>query len=116
LRKLRREAAGFLTVRDKEIAEEFVKNMRSYLQHIEIFEMVKGMYDKRQKEQRRAEIDNNGLFDLNKVTLAHMEEAGVSLREFEHIKLIYSADPELFRPSEYGQFSPHSMIIDVAKY
>ena len=25
-------------------------------------------------------------------------------------------DEDLFRPSEFGSFSPHSMIIDVTKY
>lgn len=45
LRKLRREASGFLTTRDKAVVEDLGKNMREYLRHYQIYEMVQGMYD-----------------------------------------------------------------------
>ena len=38
LRKLKREAAGFLNKRDKQLVEEFVKNPRAYLKHIDIYD------------------------------------------------------------------------------
>lgn len=45
-----------------------------------------------------------------------LEQAGMSKREFEQIKLLLALDPTLFEPSEFGSFSPHSMIIDLSKY
>ena len=45
-----------------------------------------------------------------------MDEAGVSKKEFEHIKTLLALDAELFKPSEYGSFSPYSMIFDISKY
>ena len=50
LRKLRREASGFLNARDQELMKDFMKNMRGYLRHIEVYELVKGFYDKKQRE------------------------------------------------------------------
>lgn len=116
LRKLRREARGFLTARDKELAEDLIKNLRDYLRHIDLYEMVKGVYDKRQLEIRERRITNNGIIDVEKVKEAHLEEAGVSKREFDAIKVLLAVDSEIFRPSEFGSFSPHSMIVDVGKY
>jgi hypothetical protein len=57
--------------------------MRGYLGHVDIFQMAKGMYDKKVREEKRKQLDNNGLLDLSKVTDRHLEEAGVSLREFD---------------------------------
>jgi|LauGreDrversion4_2_1035121.scaffolds.fasta_scaffold102666_4 hypothetical protein len=45
--------------------------------------MVKGMYDKHQLELRERRLTNNGLIEADKVKDAHLEEAGVSKREFE---------------------------------
>jgi hypothetical protein len=30
--------------------------------------------------------------------------------------MLYALDKQLFMPSEYGQFSPYSMIVNVSKY
>lgn len=116
IRKLRREAKGFLTARDKQLLAEFNKSPRGYLAHVDVFEMVKGLYDRRQRELKDRALDNNGIIDTSKVTDSHLDEAGISRREWDHIKLLLAADPELFRPSEFGSFSPHSMIVDVSKY
>ncbi len=32
------------------------------------------------------------------------------------MKLLLAVDENLFRPSEFGSFSPHSMIVDMTKY
>lgn len=116
LRKLRREACGFLTARDRDLAEDLIKNLKDYLRHIDLFQMVKGVYDKRQLEIKERRLTNNGIIEVEKVKEAHLEEAGVSRREFEQIKLLLEVDPELFKPSEFGAFSPHSMIVNVGKY
>lgn len=116
LRKLRRDASGFLTGRDKQLAKDFTKNLRNYLRHIDLYEMVKGMYDKNQLEIRERRLTNNGIIEVSKVTEDHLDEAGVSKKEFEHIKTLLALDAELFKPSEYGSFSPYSMIVDISKY
>ena len=116
LRKIRREASGFLTKRDKEILLDFQKNLRSYLRHVNVYEMVKGMYDKRIYEQKERARTNNGIIRVDKVTERDLEDAGVSKREFEHIKLLLAVDQELFKPSEYGSFSNYSQFVDVTKY
>ena len=53
-------------------------------------------------------MTNNGIIHLHKVTDAHLKEAKVSKREFEQIKTLLTLDNEIFKPSEYGSFSPHS--------
>ena len=116
LRKLRREASGFLNSRDQELMKDLMNNMRGYLRHIEVYEMVKGFYDKRQREIHDRQIFNNGIIHLDKVKDSHLEQAGVSRREFDQIKLLLSVDLELFKPSEFGAFSPHSQVIDLTKY
>lgn len=108
LRKLRREASGFLNARDQELMKDFMKNMRGYLRHIEVYELVKGFYDKKQREIHDRQIFNNGIIHLDKVKDSHLESAGVSKREWEQMKLLLSVDIELFKPSEFGAFSPHS--------
>lgn len=45
-----------------------------------------------------------------------MHAAGLKKSEFKQIKLLLALDPELFRPSEYGEFSPWSMVVDIGKY
>lgn len=50
------------------------------------------------------------------MTDAHLKEAKVSKREFEQIKTLLTLDNEIFRPSEYGSFSPHSQLVDIRKY
>ena len=90
--------------------------MRNYIRHVDVYEMVKGIYDKQQLELKERQLNNNGIIDLTKVTESHLEDAGVSKREFDHIKLLLKVDPELFKASEYGSFSPHAMIINVSKY
>jgi hypothetical protein len=37
-----------------------------------------------------------------------LENAGVSKREFNQMKMLMGVDKEIFNPSEYGSFSPHS--------
>ncbi len=73
LRKLRREASGFLNSRDQELMKDFMNNMRGYLRHIEVYEMVKGFYDKRQREIHDRQIFNNGIIHLDKVKDSHLE-------------------------------------------
>lgn len=116
LRKLRRDASGFLTAHDKSNIKDYVTNMRDYVRHVDLYEQTKGLYDKRQQELKDRKLTNNGIIDVTKVTDKHLEAAGVSRREFEHIKILLALDAELFSPSEYGSFSPHSMLIDVSKY
>lgn len=116
LRKIRREASGFLTKHDKEVIEDLNKNLRSYLRHVHVYEMVKGMYDKRQLEAKERARTNNGIIRLDRVTDNHLEDAGVSRREFEHIKMLLAVDQEIFKPSEYGAFSNYSQFVDVTKY
>lgn len=83
LRKLRRDASGFLTSRDKELMQELMKNMRGYLRHVEIYEMIKGFYDKRQRDIKDRQIFNNGMIRIENVTDANLREAGVSKRELD---------------------------------
>lgn len=116
LRKSRRDASGFLNARDQELMKDFMKNMRGYLRHIEVYELVKGFYDKKQREIHDRQIFNNGIIHLDKVKDSHLEKAGVSKREWDQIKLLLSVDIELFKPSEFGAFSPHSQVIDLTKY
>ena len=115
LRKLKRDASAFLNKRDKELVADFNKNMRTYLRHVDLYELSKAIYDKRQRLMKDREM-NKDIIDLSKVEHSQLEEAGVSKREFEHIKLLLALDPELFRPSEYGAFSPYSMLVDISKY
>jgi hypothetical protein len=116
LRKIRREASGFLTKRDKEILADFQKNARNYLRHVYVYEMVKGMYDKRQLEIKERQRTNNGIIRFEKVTDANLEDAGVSKREFENMKMLIALDQEIFKPSEYGSFSYYSQFVDISKY
>jgi hypothetical protein len=90
--------------------------MRNYLRHVHIYELVKGMWDKRELETKERSRTNNGIIRLDKVTDRDLEDAGVSKREFEHIKLLLSVDQAIFKPSEYGSFSNFSQVIDVTKY
>lgn len=51
LGKLRREAAAFLSKDDKNTMEEFFNNLREYIiGNIDIFEIVKVIYDKRNEQ------------------------------------------------------------------
>lgn len=95
---------------------DFNKNLRSYLRHVNVYEMVKGMYDKRQLEIKERARTNNGIIRLDKVTERHLEDAGVSKREFDHIKMLLAVDEEIFKPSEWGSFSNYSQFVDVTKY
>jgi hypothetical protein len=47
LRKLRRESAGFLTKKDRELISDYIKNMRNYLTNEELFEYTKAFYDRK---------------------------------------------------------------------
>ena len=116
LRKLKRDASAFLTQRDKDVIAEFVKNMRSFLRHYDVYQITKGIYDKREAKKLERQNLINGIIDMSKVTDRHLEDAGVSRKEFDHIKLLWAVDPELFKPSDYGTFSPHSLLVDVSKY
>jgi hypothetical protein len=116
LRKIRRDASGFLTKQDKEVVEDLKKNLRNYLRHVNIYEMIKGMYDRRTLEHKERARTNNGVIRVEKVTDGQLEDAGVSRREFEHIKLLLAVDQEIFKPSEYGSFSNYSQFVDVTKY
>ena len=78
--------------------------------------MVKGMYDKRQYEQKERARTNNGIIRVDKVTDRDLEDAGVSKREFEHIKMLLAVDQEIFKPNEFGSFSNYSQFVDVSKY
>lgn len=78
--------------------------------------MAKQMWDRRERDLKERQLTNNGLINIAKVTDSHLERAGVSKREFDHIKLLLAVDENLFRPSEFGSFSPHSMIVDMTKY
>jgi hypothetical protein len=48
LRKLRRNAAGFLTSRDKELMEDFKKHLKNYMRNVDVYEQTKGLYDRKQ--------------------------------------------------------------------
>lgn len=86
LRKIRREGAAFLNNRDRTILKDFIKDMRNYLRHVDLYELTKGLYDKQKLEQKNRLLDNYGIIDLTKVTDKQLEEAGVSMREFNMIK------------------------------
>lgn len=86
------------------------------MRHVDLYEMTKNFYDKRQKEINDRRQHTNGSIDVSKVTDDHLYDAGVSKREFDQMKLLLALDPELFRPSEFGSFSPWSMVVDVGKY
>lgn len=45
-----------------------------------------------------------------------MEEAGLSRREWDMIKTLLKLDKHVFKPNEFGVFSPHSLIVDVSKF
>lgn len=114
LRKLRREARAFLTKKDKELLEDFIKNMRTYMFNFTLFDITKAFYDKRQidlKNQSSAQLD---LAKVNESV--DLEQAGLSKRDFDNIKALLKLDSEIFKPSELGSFSPYSQIIDISKY
>ncbi len=90
--------------------------MRNYLRHVHIYELLKGMWDKRDLDTKERARTNNGIIRLDKVTDRDLEDAGVSKREFEHIKLLLSVDQSIFKPSDYGSFSNFSQVLDVSKY
>lgn len=50
------------------------------------------------------------------MTENHLNTVGISKKEFDQIKLLLSLDKEFFKPSEYGTFSPHSMIVDLSQF
>jgi hypothetical protein len=51
LRKLKREAAGYLNEKDDSIIQDFLKDMRTFIERdYEIFTLVKAMNERRQKE------------------------------------------------------------------
>lgn len=72
------------------------------------------MYEKRQEDIKNRE--HSQVLDLAKVKDVDLENANISNREYEQIKLLLSVDANLFKPSEYGTFSPHSLLVDVSKY
>lgn len=78
--------------------------------------MVKGMYDKRQLDIKERQRTNNGIIRFDRVTERNLEDAGVSKREFENMKLLIALDQEIFKPSEYGSFSNYSQFVDLTKY
>ena len=80
---MRREASGFLTSRDKEIVGDFIKNMRNYMRHVDLYEMTKTFYDRRQQELKERLLNKNGSIDVSKVTDDHLYDAGVSKREVD---------------------------------
>lgn len=53
---------------------------------------------------------------MNKVKDRDLENANVSRREWDNIKMLLALDPEIFKPAEFGVFSPHSLIVDISKY
>lgn len=116
LRKLKREAAGYLNEKDHKIIDEFLKGMRTYIERdFDIYNVVKTMYDKRQEQIKERENQKPTL-DVNKVKDRDLENASVSRREWENIKMLLALDPEIFKPAEFGVFSPHSLIVDISKY
>lgn len=82
LRKLRRNASAFLDNRDKELIKDFNKNIRSYIRHPDIYEMIFGMYTKRERELKER-AKGEGKLDISKVTDKHLIDADVSKREFD---------------------------------
>jgi hypothetical protein len=74
------------------VMEDLKKNLRNYLRHVNIYEMIKGMYDRRTLEHKERARTKNGVIRVEKVTDGQLEDAGVSRREFEHIKLLLAVD------------------------
>ena len=89
--------------------------MRYFLNDFENFQLLKGMYEKRQEDIKNR--DQEADLDFTRVKESvDLEMAGVSKREYEQIKLLLSVDENMFKPSEYGTFSPHSLLVDLSKY
>jgi predicted nucleotidyltransferase len=45
-----------------------------------------------------------------------LNDSNVSKREWENIKLLLKVDEYIFKPAEFGLFSPHSLLVDLSKY
>lgn len=81
LQKLKREAASFLNNKDRKNIDDLLKDTRKFMTNYEIYDTLKGIYEKRQREIRERELEQK--FDPSKVTDADLENANVSKREFE---------------------------------
>lgn len=53
---------------------------------------------------------------MSKVKETDLGHANISRKEWEHIKLLLGIDAEIFKPNEFGVFSPHSLLVDMTKY
>lgn len=91
--------------------------MRTYMvQDFDILNLIKSIYTKRMEEAEARQRGDKQMFDLGKVRDIDMEDGNVTKREFEQMKLLMAVDENIFRPSEFGVFSPHSLIVDISKY
>lgn len=50
LKKLKRDASGFMSTQDRTNLDNFIKNMRIFLNNENLFDATKSLYDKRQTE------------------------------------------------------------------
>lgn len=53
------------------------------MRHVDLYEMTKTFYDRRQQELKERLLNKNGSIDVSKVTDDHLYDAGVSKREFD---------------------------------
>lgn len=75
---------------------------------------MREMYRKRQEDLAKRE--ERITLNLDKVTERDLEEAHISRREYDQIKMLLKIDPEIFVPSEHTSLSPHANIVDLSKY
>ena len=116
LKKLKRESAGYLHEKDDRVLDDLLKNMREFVcKDFNVFTVLKGMHDKRE-EQLRERKQPAWRLDLTKVKEADLGRARVSRKEWERIKLLTALDADIFKPNDFGVFSPHSLIVDMTKY
>ena len=81
IRKLKREAASFLNDKDRSLLNEFVRDMKKYLEDFETFQLMQEMYRKRLEDIAKRE--ERITLNIDKVKDRDLEDANVSKREFD---------------------------------
>ena len=81
IRKLKREAASFLNDKDRSLLNEFVRDMKKYLEDFENFQLMQEMYRKRLEDIAKRE--ERITLNIDKVKDRDLEDANVSKREFD---------------------------------
>lgn len=115
LRKLKRKYKGFLIKQDKVILQEFIDNMRLYLNNFEVYALTRNMYEMRNFEIKEKEKARQ--LDFYKVTDKNLAKANISKKDFENIKALFKFDEDIFFKIDLvNEKSPHILIVDIGKY